>query len=258
MSTNPANDSTESIDQHLSQITTTWTVVRGAHAGSASMISTAQKQVLQRYGRAVYRYLLGATRNPDLADDLFQEFALRFVRGDMQRADPRSGRFRDYLKTTLYHLIVDNQRRSKRAAAPLTGDTSEPAFEESVTPTSDREFLSIWRAELMNRAWEVLAEIQRQTGQPVHVVLKLRTDQPTMKSPEMAEVLSVSLGRPVTSDWVRKRLFQAREHFTTALVDQVAATLDMPTQEALAQELSELGFLEGCRAALSRWRPSPT
>ena len=35
--------------QHLSQITTTWTAVFQAHAPSGDQVSTAQRQLLQRY-----------------------------------------------------------------------------------------------------------------------------------------------------------------------------------------------------------------
>ena len=37
---------------------------------------------------AAYRYLLGAVHDPDAADDLCQDFAVRFLRGDFRRADP--------------------------------------------------------------------------------------------------------------------------------------------------------------------------
>jgi hypothetical protein len=47
------------------------------------------------YHRAVHRYLLGALRDEDAAEELFQEFALRFVRGDFRWADRGRGRFRD-------------------------------------------------------------------------------------------------------------------------------------------------------------------
>ena len=41
------------------------------------------------------------TRDEQLAEELFQEFALRMLRGDFRRAEPLRGRFRDYLKTVI-------------------------------------------------------------------------------------------------------------------------------------------------------------
>jgi DNA-directed RNA polymerase specialized sigma24 family protein len=75
-------------DDWLSQITTEWTMLLGAHAGTAAAARPLQHALLERYGGAVARYLLGAVRDPDVAADLAQEFAVRFLRGDFRRADP--------------------------------------------------------------------------------------------------------------------------------------------------------------------------
>src|SRR5207302_1174530 len=83
-------------------------------------------------------------------------FALRFVRGDFKRADPSRGRFRAFLKTALYHLVIDYQRR--RRHLPLTPEAPEPAVEAASLHDADRDFLATWRAELLNRAWQDLAQ----------------------------------------------------------------------------------------------------
>src|SRR5437773_1589953 len=104
------------VPMRLSQITTIWADLFQAHEGTPSEISPAQQRLLLRYTPAVHGYLRGATRDPDVADDLFQEFALRLVRGDFRPVDPDQGRFRDYLKRTLTNLVTDHQRR--RSVAP--------------------------------------------------------------------------------------------------------------------------------------------
>src|SRR5262249_55382094 len=123
---------------------------------------------------------------------------------------------------------------------------------------ADRQFLAAWRAELLARAWDALAEHERRTGQPLHTVLKLRSDRPEMRSPEMAERLTEGLGRPVNATWVRKRLLRARETFTDALLEAVAQSLSEPTREHLEQELIDLGLLGHCREALDRRAAGPT
>src|SRR5688500_14765658 len=93
------DDADDALEQRLSRITTLWSVVGQAHGGAtAGTASAARRVLMERYRGAAYRYLLGAVRSPDAADELFQEFALRFVRGDFRRADPDRGRFRDYVK----------------------------------------------------------------------------------------------------------------------------------------------------------------
>src|SRR5262249_42420161 len=72
----------------LSQIATPWEDLDQAHAGSVPALDAARRRLLQHYSRAVYSYLMGAVRNEDVADDLFQEFALRLMRGGFRRANP--------------------------------------------------------------------------------------------------------------------------------------------------------------------------
>ena len=52
---------------------------------------------------------------------------------------------------------------------------------------------------------------------------------------------------------MRRRLFDARQHFTDALVAEVARSLHPPTPAALTDELLELDLLDYCREALTRW-----
>lgn len=250
--THPADLSVDQLRQHLSQISTTWTVLLQAHGGPSGAAEEAQRRMIERYSRAIYRYLFGSVRDPDAADELYQEFALRFVRGDFRRASPERGRFRDFLKTALYHLIVDHQRKRGKRGAPLPPDSPDPASDEAQVAESDREFLAVWRADLMDRAWEALARHDQQTGQHLFTVLRFRTDHPDVRSPQIAERLAGVVGKPLTSDWVRKRLFLAREKFTDLLVDEVAGSLAGGTPEDLEQELIDMGLWEYCRGALGR------
>ncbi len=240
-------------DDHLSHIATLWTLVYQAHGGPAEQVGEAQRQLMERYSGAVHRYLLGALRDRDAADELFQEFSLRFLRGDFKRADPELGRFRNYLKTSLFHLISDYQKRKHAQPRLLDSNVNEPADPGAPSPAdSERHFLESWREELMDRTWQELAEIERRTGQPRYTVLRFRADNPTMSSAEMAEKLSAQLGKRLTVDWVRQALHRAREKFTDLLLNEVAQSLQNPGVEELAQELNDLGLLAYCKSALGR------
>lgn len=135
--------------------------------------------LVQRYLPAIYRYALGVLRNPDAADEVVQEFALRLVRGDFHRADPERGRFRDYVKTVLYHLITDYHKRKQRGAQPLA-EPAEVADSEPGTHLSDRDFLDRWRETLLNQAWQALEEYEEQTGKLFHTVLRFRSENPSL------------------------------------------------------------------------------
>ena len=92
----------ETLNHHLSRIETHWTAVF-RRTGPAAEAAEAQAALMRRYGGAVHRYLLASLRDAEAADDLSQEFALRFLRGDFRNADPGKGRFRDFLKRAVYH-----------------------------------------------------------------------------------------------------------------------------------------------------------
>lgn len=246
------SDRSRELDEHLSQIETMWTVVRQAHAGTADEAGAAQARLLKRYSLAISRYLRGALRDNEAADDLFQEFALRLVRGDFKRADPERGKFRRFIKTSLYHLVVDHQRR--RHARPLLGEVHEPIDHAEPLAESEARFIADWRAELLRRAGQALAERDGQTGQHLFAVLRLRADQPELRSAELAERLTAELGQAVSAGWVRKRLHQAREKFADLLLDEVAHSLETSSSNELEEELIELGLLDYCRENLARRR----
>jgi RNA polymerase sigma-70 factor (ECF subfamily) len=250
MSPNDAN-------KPLNEIPTFWTVVCQAHDGTPHTVSAAQKQLLERYGKAVQRYLLGALHDPHAADELFQEFALRFLRGDFHRADPERGRFRDFVKGVLSHLIADYHRRRQKQPLPLPAGSLAPDALAQGPDDLDRPFRDSWRDELLSRAWTALAEVESQTGQPFHTVLLFRAQNPDLRSPQMAERLSKRLGKAVTAAGVRQTLHRARDKYADLLVADVLQTLNEPTLPALEQELADLGLLNYCAGALERLARRP-
>jgi DNA-directed RNA polymerase specialized sigma24 family protein len=234
------------VNSRLSRISTHWTIVFQAHDPGARGVGAAQQQLLQRYCGAVYRYLLGALGDPDVADEAAQEFAHRVVRGECQRADPGQGRFRDFVKAALLPLIVDYQRRRKPAAVPVP----EASAEELAT--LDREFTARWREELMAKAWEGLAVIQEQTGQPLHAALRLRDERPELKADAAAAELGIRLGRSLNAQDVRQLVRTARERYGELLVAEVARSLQTNDPRRLRQELIDLGLFEFCRPAVEK------
>jgi RNA polymerase sigma-70 factor (ECF subfamily) len=242
------------LEQRLSQLATVWTVLLQGNQGAEDADGLAQAAVLERYQSAVYRYLLGAVRDPDAADELFQEFALKFVRGDFRRADPERGRFRDFVRTALINLVTDYRKKAgRRLAASL-----ERPEEVAAAPSADldQDFLSSWRKALFDRAWEALAALQKPGGPPFYTVLRLRSEQPELSSPEAAKLLTAQLqpAEPYTDAGLRKILQRARELFADLLVEEVARSLRTSSLERLEQEVIDLGLQVHCQRALERRR----
>jgi RNA polymerase sigma-70 factor (ECF subfamily) len=242
----------EDADNRLSRMSTAWTMLFQAHGSGVELAREARRELLQRYGDPVYRYLRASVRDADAADELYQEFALKFVRGDFKRADPERGRFRDFLKTALFHLVAAYHKRRGRQAEPLVAESALPAPAVAPTDAADADFTVAWREEVMARTWQALATWERETGQPLHTVLRMRTDNPDLPSSALAERLAQRLGKPITGGWVRKWLHYSREKFAEFLVEDVRLTLGTGTDDELTEELVDLGLLEYCRGAIQK------
>ena len=173
----------------LSQISTPWTDLVEAHGGPMPTLDEARRRVLMRYSIVVYRYLLGAVRDRDAADDLFQEFALRLMRGAFRSADPRRGRFRDFLKVSLGHLVTDHFRNRQTGPRHLQSDLPDPATDSSPLADPGGRFLREWRARLIDHAFAALEDFERRSGHPLYTLLRFREANPKIPMAELAELV---------------------------------------------------------------------
>jgi RNA polymerase sigma-70 factor (ECF subfamily) len=243
----------ESTPEHLSQIETiVYRLEDGKRQDEGGM--EARRELALLYYGAAYRYLLGCLRNQDVAQELATEFAIRLMQGDyIKNADPQKGRFRDYLKRCLSNMATDHWRRKKNVQ-PLPDDSGayspqdEPAFE------SDENFLTSLREELVACSWKALGAYERETQTPYETVLRIKTQQPNLRSAQIADQLSKKTGKPLTEQSVRKILQRARDKFADLLVDHVQNSLQVREAGALEEQLVELELLEFCRPALERRR----
>jgi RNA polymerase sigma factor (sigma-70 family) len=204
-----------------------------------------------RYAGAVHRYLLKALKDPDAADELDQEFALRFLRGDFRNSDPNRGRFRDYVKRAVQNLINDHYRR-KRPALSLDARTPEPTAADTGLPDFEQQFIESWRKDLLERAWDSLAELEKNTGQPYHTVLRSKVSHPDLTSDKLATQLSTKLKKSYSAGAVRQTLQRSREKYVDYLLTEVRASLHNPTRDEVEQELIDLNLLHYCRPFMKR------
>ena len=231
----------------LSRIATQWSLVREAHGELAGDAVSARRTLLDHYGGAVKRYLLGALRDIDAAEELSQEFALRLLRGDFRRVAPDRGRFRDYVKSVLGNLVNDHVRAQQRRPQTLT-DTALAALPPADSSTDPPSFEICMRDAVLARTWAALEQAQP----PYHAVLLLRVEHVDLSSSQMAQRLSSTTGAHWTADRVRKTLERARTKFADLLLDEVSSSLDCTTTDDLSEALVELDLLKHCRTALAR------
>jgi RNA polymerase sigma-70 factor (ECF subfamily) len=137
-------------EARLTGIDTHWSELFEADKATGEAATAAQREELLRYYGAVRRYLAGIVHDPALAEELAQEFAVRFLRGDFKRADPERGRFRDLLKTALRCLVRDHWRKKQFASLTpaCSAQLARPLPREHEL---DRMFLDHWWEELLDR-----------------------------------------------------------------------------------------------------------
>ena len=153
------------------------------------------------------------------------------------------------MKRAVQNLMNDYHRR-KRPVLSLDSGVVEPAVEDEGLARFEQQFLLSWRNDLLDRAWTAVKEMETQTGQPHHTVLRIRVDSPELTSKGWAARLAEAVGHPVTPGAFRQALQRARRVFTGHVIHEVAASLDDPTQSAIEEELAELNLLEYCRPYL--------
>lgn len=237
-------------NDRLSAVTTCWQQIQAAiDAANLPEGRLALWQLLERYGGAVERYLLGAVRNEEVAQELAQEFAVAFLKGAFKGADPNRGRFRDFVKGIIQHLIANHYRKGKKFPGHLPTALPEPAENGASQFEDDQTFIACWREELLGRTWQALLAFEERTGQPYHAVLKHKADHPDQASEQMAEAMSRQFHKAVKAPAVRKALQRAREKFADLLLDDLSTSLRGPDPEVLIQELIDLRLYEYCRPA---------
>jgi RNA polymerase sigma-70 factor (ECF subfamily) len=178
--------------------------------------------------------------------DQFQEFALKFVRGDFRRASAGHGRFRDYLKAALRNLVTDYHRQRQAQPLPLPADLAHPT---SACDDAD-EFLTSWREELLSKTWNALAAAQP----TLHAVLFAHVNNPDATAAALAVQVSVRLERFVAAGNTRVMLHRARTRFAELLVAEVSHSLGAPTEEQLRDELRALRLRKLCSPAFQQLR----
>jgi DNA-directed RNA polymerase specialized sigma24 family protein len=238
-------------EPRLSQMTTHWTAVIEAHSGTAGQVNPAVSRLMCRYAGAVHRYFLKAVKNPDDAEELDQEFAVRFLRGDFRRSSRDRGRFRDYVKRAVQNMISDHFRR-KNSSKARNSLMSEPPVADPALSRFEGEFIASWRNDLLDRAWNALAALEQTSGQPYHTVLRFRVDNPDIPSDEAADRLSRIVGRLLSAGAVRQAVMRSRRKFVDFLIAEVLESMDHPSQDELEEELGDLKLLEYCRPFLKR------
>lgn len=244
-----AEESDQDIQSRLDDISTKWTTVFQAHADEHPDRQMARVSMLHRYRGAVYRYLLAMTRDADLAQELCQEFALKFLNGDFHKATPDRGRFRYYVKTTVINLVRRHHRNRAGDPQSLPADLQEYAAGGSSHSDENDEFNQQWRKEILDLTWRAL-----KAEHPVqYALLRMRISEPDLTSAKLAERYTQKFDEPMSAANVRKTLERAHVRFSELVIRETAEQLGDPDGHAVRAELEDLRLLKYCGSALQRY-----
>jgi RNA polymerase sigma-70 factor (ECF subfamily) len=214
----------------LEDITTSWTVVQNP------------VQFAMRYAPAIRKYLEALVKNRHDAEELAQEFLLKGLMKGFVRTEQLRGKFRYYLKAAVRNAALTHlQRQQPGSDGPELDGLADPQVDSA---DAEKEWISEWRACVIDRALQALNHHQQKTpGNLFHTVVRLALDFPREDSVALAEIASKIVGRSISAEAFRKQLSRARIRFAELLVAEVTQTLEDSTPERVQEELAELGLL---------------
>jgi len=163
--------------------------------------SQALESVMARYQHRLYRYLLRLSREPALAEDLFQQTWMR-VAEKIRHYDPNRS-FEAWLFSVARNLTIDHLRRYRPESLqePGAGDEGGERRLAATGPSALDRVLEQERAAQVSGALAEMPVIYRE-------VLSLRFEE-EMKLEEIAEVL----GTPISTVKTRlRRGLEAMRH----------------------------------------------
>ena len=143
----------------------------------------ARNQLLTLYNRPILAYFRALTRHGATAEELRQSFfvaELTRLSGDgeggvVRRADPRKGRFRDYLKQSLRRHWLSWLRRKQSDPLPVPDDTDSrhPRVEdaERAVEEAERAFVGAWVRQMIVVALRSVERTCQERGQEQHFTI---------------------------------------------------------------------------------------
>ena len=149
---------------------TQWSVVLEAGRGGGSGGQGALEALCGKYWYPIYAYIRRRGNRPENAQDLAQEFFVRFLeRRYFALADPGRGRFRTFLMTSVRHFLNDEWDRgqaARRGGASVTfsWDAQEAEDRYRCEPADDltpeKVFDQRWASAVLG---QVLGRLRRST-----------------------------------------------------------------------------------------------
>jgi len=226
--------------------TTRWSRVFAAADPAASESRAALAELCAAYWYPLYAFVRRKGYDADRAADLTQGYFARLLDSDLlARADQTRGRFRAFLRADCGFFLAhqgERERARKRGggAVPLSIDARDAEgryLREPADPalTPDRLFDRAWALRLLDGVLGQLAGEYAAAGQSERFeALRATLGGRSISHAEVAARLGT------TEAAVEAAARRLRARYRTALREQIAATLDGPTEAAIDAEIRDL------------------
>jgi RNA polymerase sigma-70 factor (ECF subfamily) len=213
--------------------TTQWSLILKAGTPASSQARAALEELCSVYWYPLYAFIRRKGNPPDRALDLTQDFFARLLEKDLLTAvDRRKGRFRSFLQVACKNFLVDAWRQKREVsdrAISIDARTAEGRYviEPADTMTAERLFDRAWAFTLLDR---VLGLLAAEYAEPRRAELfdRLKVVLTEGKGAVRAAEVAVRLG--MSEGAVHTASHRLRRRYREILQDQIAATLDDPTE----------------------------
>jgi RNA polymerase sigma-70 factor (ECF subfamily) len=187
--------------------TTHWSVVQAAGLPNSSRYKSSLETLCKTYWYPLYAYLRRHGYNADQASDHTQAFFARIMeKQSIRLADPKRGKFRSFLLTSLKNFIADEYDRSqaqKRGGGKnvLSLDFESAEGQYSLEPkdemSPEKLFERSWAITMLNNTLDRLSgeyKGERKKKLFEHLKIYLTTDKKTAAYNNIAEKLQMAEG----------------------------------------------------------------
>lgn len=226
-------------------VTTRWTVVLSAGRKSSPQSDRALGELCQTYWYPLYAYVRRQGHTKEDAEDLVQAFFARFLeRNYLDGLSAERGRFRAFLLASLKHFLAnewDKSQRQKRGGGvehlSLDWQSADERFHpDPPDPSSpDKTFDREWALALLER---VIARLREECVADGKANLFEQTRGYLMVGESAIPYAEAGQALGLDEGAVRVAVHRLRKRYRALLRDEIAQTLDDPTQ--VAEELRSL------------------
>lgn len=215
---------------------TRWTFILGAADPAPQRRLECWEGLVTRYWRPVYSHIRSRwKRDVEDAKDLTQDFFTRLIEAQtVNRAEPRRGRFRSFLRACLENFLRDEHKH--RSRLKRGGEAVRVPFDraEEMTSTEGDPFDREWKRVIVSAATEELERKYRCEGKERYwsaFQLYYLTDPP---APYESIARTLNCSETDVTNYLHHARRTLRDHIQAVIRDSV------DTEEDLRQEYGEL------------------